>query len=173
MQNDRACSDAAAMADAYVPKDLCPGTNHDAILDLGMPVAVLLARSAKGDGMEHRHIVANDSRLADNDGMRVVDHDATAHFGGGMNVHTEHFRDPHLNKISKIDPATAPKPVSDPICLDGLIALEEKNGLQEAMARRITIIDRNQIGTRSLSEIRIDGVRLVRYLTQYLLAHLA
>lgn len=123
--------------------------------------------------MEHRDIVAHDGRLADDDGMRMVDHDAAPDPGGWVDIDAEGFRHAHLHEIGQVLPSVRPEPVAHAIGLNRLIALEEEDRLQEAMAGGVALVDGDHVGPRHLPELRIRRIGLVRDLAQDLLAHLA
>jgi hypothetical protein len=103
----------------------------------------------------------------------VVDHDPLADAGIRMDVDAKGLADPHLNKIGHVPATLAPEPMSDAIGLHGLIALEEKDRLQEAVAGRITLIHCHEVCPGGRAEFGILGIGLIRDLSQELLAHFA
>src|SRR5690606_7390168 len=76
MQNHAARADAAVFADLDIAENLRAHADEYAAMDLGMPVAGLLARAAQRHGMKHRHVVTHHGRLADDDAGRMVNEDA-------------------------------------------------------------------------------------------------
>ena len=121
----------------------------------GMPVAVLLAGAAERHRVQHRDVVADHRRLADDDGMGVVDHDPVAHPGAGMDVDPEHLRGPHLDEIGHVLAPPRPEPVADAVALQRLEPLEEQQRLQIAVAGRVALEDRQDVGPRRDAELRV------------------
>ena len=119
-----------------------------------MAVAILLAGAAKGHGVQHRDVVADDRGLADDDRMRVVDHDPVAHPRSRMDVDPEDLGRAHLDEIGHVLAALLPEPVADPVALQRLEALEEQQRLQIAMAGRIALEHREDVGPRRDAELR-------------------
>src|SRR5688572_7880234 len=76
MQHHRARRDPGAMADLDIAEDLGAGADEDAMADLRMPVAGLLAGAAERHFLHKRHIVLDHRGLADDDAMRMIDEDA-------------------------------------------------------------------------------------------------
>ncbi len=173
LQHDRPRRDARAMADADVAQDLGPCPDQDAVLDLRVAVAVFLAGAAQCHGMQHRDVVADDGGFPDDDGMGMVDHDPLADPGIGMDVDAEGLADPHLDEVGHVAPAGAPQPVPDAIGLHGLIALEEQDGLEIAVAGRIAFVDGHQVGPGRGTKVGLVGIGLVGDFAEDLLAHLA
>ena len=58
--------------------------------------------------MQHRDIVAHNSRLAHNDRMGMVDHDALADARGWVDIDAKDLRHAHLHEISEIAAALLP-----------------------------------------------------------------
>jgi len=62
--------------------------NHDTIFDIGVALhATLDARAPEGDALINRDVITHGAGLADHDAGGVVDKDALADNGGGVNVH--------------------------------------------------------------------------------------
>src|SRR5690625_4098255 len=89
LQDDRSGRDPRAFADADIAKHLGAGADPHAIADFRVTVAAFLARAAKRHRMQHRDIIADHGRLADDKPMRMVDHDAAPNPCGGVDVDRE------------------------------------------------------------------------------------
>ena len=90
--------------------------------------------------------------------MRVIDHQTASDLCIGMNIDPEDFTDTGLNEVRKVLPTLLPKPVPDPIRLNGLIAFEVEERLQQRMAGRIPLVNSNDISPRRIGE---RGVRSI------------
>ena len=110
--------------------------------------------------------IADHGGFADDDGMGVVDHQALADAGVGVDVDAEDLGDPHLEEIGEVMLAVLPEPVRDAVALRGLIALEVEDRLKQAMAGRVAVVDRDEIGAGRLENTGIIGEGLVRDLAQ-------
>ena len=171
-KNNRTGRYTTILADANITKHFRTSANENTVSNLRMPVFLFLASPAKRHGVQHRNIVTDNRRFTDHDRMGMINHHTTPDPSSRMDINAEHFRGAHLNEISHVPSPLPPKPMGNPIGLQRLKPFEEKDGLQEAMACRITIIDRNKIGTRSGPNVRLRTVSLIRNLAQQLLAHL-
>ena len=138
-----------------------------------MTVTIFFAGAAKGDRMQHRHVVTHHCRFTDHDGMRVVNHDTAADFGIRVDIDAEHFGDPHLHEIRQIAAVVFPQPMADAVGLHRLISLEEQQRLDEPQTGRIAVKHRCQIDTGGLAQIGLGRIGLIGDFTQDLLAHLA
>ena len=72
-----------------------------------------------------------------------------------MDVDAEDLRGPHLDEVGHVPAPLLPEPVADPVALERLEALEEQQRLQIAVARRIAVEDREDVGPRRDPELRI------------------
>ena len=146
------------MADRDIAQNLRACANQHAIADLGVTVLFLFAGAAKGHRMQHRDVVAHHRRLTDDDGMRVVDHDALAHLGRRMDIHAKNLAHPHLDEIGQIALALGIEVMAHAVGLHRLIAFEIQNRLQQSVAGRVAVIDGHEIGTRRGDEIGVFGI---------------
>ncbi len=103
--------------------------------------------------------------------MRVIDHDAFANARGWVDIHAKNLGNAHLYKIRQVFTALFPKPIGNAVGLNRLKPLEEHNGLQQAMARRIALINGHQIRARRLNNCTIVRKGFIREITQNNLAH--
>ena len=156
-----------------VAQHLGPRPDQDAIADLGVAIALILAGAAQRHRMQHRDIVAHHRGFTDHDRMGVVDHDAAAHAGGGVDVDAKDLGHAHLHEIGHVAPPLAPQPVADAIGLQRLEALEEQDRLQEPVTGRVAVMHGNQIGARRRPQIGVGRMGGVGDFAQDLLAHLA
>ena len=113
-----------AMPDADVAQHGGVCANHHAVADFRMAVAAFFARTAEGDAVQQRNVVAEDGGFADDDACAVVKHDAAPENGGGMDVYAEHFAGAVLQEIGKRAAVVFPQPVVDAVRLDGVETFE-------------------------------------------------
>jgi hypothetical protein len=154
LQHHRARGDPAAMPDGDVAQHLGARADQHARADLGMPVAVLLAGAAQRHRMQHRDVVADHRGLADHDGMGMVDHDPLPDPCPGMDVDPEDLRGAHLEIVRHVLALVHPEPARDPMALQRLEALEEQDRLQVAVAGRVALVDRQDVGPRRDADAR-------------------
>ena len=122
--------------------------------------------------MQHRHVVADHGRLADDDGMGVVNHDALADHRAGVDIDPENLADPHLHEIGQVPASAGPEVMRHAVGLHRLIALEVEDRLQEPVAGRITFVDRDEIGARRFHQPRVRGIGLLDHLAHHDHRHL-
>src|SRR5438445_9614749 len=129
--------------------------------DLGMAVLVLLAGTAKRDAVQDRDIIVDHGGLAAHKTGGMIEKDAAADLGGGIDVGLEHRRRAALQIEREILAALMVEPVRQTMGLDGMKTLEVEQGIDEARDRGIAIVDRDQIGAEGVAEIRVVAQRLV------------
>ena len=86
-----------------------------------------------------------------------------------MDINPKDLGHPHLHKIGQIGAAERPQPMANTVGLDRLIAFEEQDRLQEAVAGRVTVIYRNQIGAGGLPQIGGRDIGIIGNFAQNLL----
>src|SRR6185503_163671 len=96
--------------------------------DLRMTVLILLAGAAQRDAVQNRNIVVDHGGLAADEAGRVVEEDAAADFGGGIDVGLKHRRRAALQIISEVLAALLIEPVRQPMGLQRVKTLEVKQG---------------------------------------------
>src|SRR5205814_4763404 len=101
----------------------------------------LLAGPAKGDAMQDRDVIVDDRGLAADETGGVVEEDAAADLGGGIDVGLEHRRRAALQIGCKILAALVIEPMRQPMGLDGMKALEVEQGIDKARGRGVAVID--------------------------------
>jgi hypothetical protein len=120
--------------------------------------------------MEHRDIVLDHRSFADHDGMGMIDHDAAADPGCGMDVRREDDRRPALQVIGEVAPPHVPQPMRHPIGLKCLISLEIEQRLYIAVARRITVIHGKDVDPGGLRDLGFGLERILEGLHDKLAA---
>lgn len=160
------------MADLDVAQYLGARADQNAVRDLGVPVLFFLARAAQSDRVQHRHVIAHNRRFANDDAVCVVDHDPLANFRGRVDVDSEHLGHAHLEKAGHVAAPLAPQPMRNAVSLKRLKSLEEQQRQDIAVAGRITVIDRHDIGARGGPDIGIAAIGPVADFPQDLLGHL-
>ena len=171
LQHHAARTDAAIFADLDIAEHLGAHADQHAAADLRMTVADLLARTAQRHAMQHRHIVFHHSRLADHDAIGMVDEDALADHGGGMNIDGEKFRHAALQIERHRLASVVPQPMRHAIKLQRGIALEEEQRLRVSVAGRVALVIGDDVGPRRFADRRISRQRLVEKLAQLHAAH--
>ena len=88
-----------------------------------MPVAALFSRSTQGDLLEHRHFIFHDCGLANHETRAMVNKNARANPGSGVDIDTKDFRNPVLKAGGQGFAILGPQPVSSPIRFEGMQTL--------------------------------------------------
>ena len=65
LQNNRASSNPATVADRDITENLSAGPNQDPIADFRMTVLLFFTGAAQGNRMKHRHIIPHHGSLTD------------------------------------------------------------------------------------------------------------
>ena len=78
-----------AGTDPDIAQDLGPGTDQHAVANLGMTIALVLAGTPQGHGLQNGDIVAYHGSFTDYQASGVIQHDATAHARRWVNVDRE------------------------------------------------------------------------------------
>jgi len=91
VQNHGPSPDARVFANPDISEDMRTSTDENAATNFGVTITALFTGTTKRDRMEHRHVIFDHGSLADNDGGRMIDHDAFADARTGMDIDAEHF----------------------------------------------------------------------------------
>ena len=75
--------------------------------------------------MQHGDVVANNSCFTNDDGVRMINHNALTNAGSRVDVHAKHLRGAHLKELSNVLAPLPPQPIRDAIGLDRLKTLEK------------------------------------------------
>ena len=126
-----------------------------------MAVAFLLAGAAQRHAVQHRDVVFHHRGLADDDAGGVVDHDAAAEPGGGMDVDAEQFGNAALEKQRHALALLGPQPVGDAIAFERMDPLEEQERLDMGMAGGIALEHGREVGAHRLADGGIGVDRLL------------
>ena len=143
-KHDRPRRNARAMPDLDVAEDLCTGPDQHAVPHLGVAVADVLAGAAQRHVLQHRDVVLDDRRGADDEPRRVIEEDTLADPRLGVDVGLEHGGRAALQVQPEIVPAVLPQGVGEAVRLDRVEAFEIQDRLDE----------RVQAGSRSNTAIR-------------------
>ena len=73
LEHDTACTNARPLTDGNVSKQLSVGTDIDASADFRVTIAAFFPSTSKRNSVQHRHVIADDRRLADHDTCGVID----------------------------------------------------------------------------------------------------
>ena len=86
LDHHRAGGDAGVVVDGDGPQDLGPGADHHVVADGGVALAQLLAGAPQGHPLVEQHVVPDLRGLADDKAVAVVDHQAAADGGAGVDL---------------------------------------------------------------------------------------
>src|ERR1700733_2473575 len=150
------------MADLDIAENLRPRPDQYAMADLGMAVLVLLAGAAERDAVQDRNVVLDDSGLAAHEPGGMIEEDAAADPGSGIDVGLEYRRRAALQIPGKILAALLIEPMRQAMGLQGMKTLEVEQGIDETRGRGVAVVHRHQIGTEGVAEIGIVAQRLVK-----------
>jgi len=150
-EDDGAGANFGIIADRDRPKDDGPRTDRDAVSQGGMTASALhVALPAECDAMVKRTVVADYGGFTDNDTGSVVDEQAIADRGSGVNF-DERPR-PHDLRDESGDkpPAPTPQHVGQPIPPDRVKAREHPKRFGPRARRRVTIQRHREVLANSL-----------------------
>ena len=111
--------------------------------------------------MEHREVVLDHGGLADDDGRGMVEQDALADAGTGVDVDGEHLGDAALQVQRQRLPAAQPVVVRHPVRLQGVEPLEVQQRHRVAQAGRVAAEHRPQVFAERRTDARIGPERVV------------
>ena len=146
LEDDGAGADLGAFADGDVAEDLGARADEHAGADLRVTVTAGLARAAEGDLMQERDVVGDDAGLAGDEASGVVEQDADAETGGGMDVDGEVLRDERLQVRGELLAAGLPERVRQTMRRDGVEALIPKIRDERVLGRRVTFEGGTDVG---------------------------
>lgn len=157
LQNKRTGANLGAIANCNIAQQGGAGAHQDAITQLGMTLAMLLARSAQGNVMQHGNVAADDGGLADHDAGGMIEKGTRADLSGGMNIDLQLLGDLTLQVIGQGNAALVPQLVGDAIGLQGMEALEVQEGVNEPGTGGISLHDGEQVMADTLTKVDIIG----------------
>lgn len=114
-EDDGGCGDFGALADFDAAEDFGPGSDEDSGADDGVAVAVFFAGAAEGDFVEDGDVVFDDGGFSDDESGAVVEEDAAADAGGGVDVDGEGFGGEALEEVGHEMAAFLPEGVGDAV----------------------------------------------------------
>src|SRR5437763_9177599 len=127
------------MPDLDIAENLGPGADHHAAADFRMAVLVLLAGAAERNAVQDRDVVVDHRGFADYEPGGMVEENAAADPGIGVDVGLEHRRGAALQVIRKILAASLVQPVRQAMGLDGVKTLEVEQWIDEARGGRVAV----------------------------------
>ena len=142
-------------ANLDVAEDGGTGADHHTLADLGMAIAGFLAAAAEGDVMEHRDVVPDLGRFTDDEAGCMIEEDAMAEFGAGMNVGLEHLGRAALQIQGEITLPMVPQPVVQTVRLDRVEALEIQERLNQPIAGRVAFQHGGDVGFRRFHDAAV------------------
>src|ERR1700751_5052653 len=110
-----------------------------------MTVHLISSGSSKRYILQDRYAIFAHRRSAGNQASRVVEKNAMTEARGRMDVRLEYLRRRALETERELGATIVPKPMCDPMRLDGVEALEIQQRFNQAVARGGTVEDRQDI----------------------------
>src|SRR5450755_1760832 len=156
-EDNRTSGNSRESAHLDVPEDLGAGADDRALPNLRMPVSRFLAGSTQRHVMQQRDIVIDLGGLTDHQTGGMIQKDAPPQTGCRMDIGLEHLRGTTLEVKCQIPLAVVPKPMRQPMCLDGMEALEKEERFKEALAGRIALDHRGNVGSQHFADRRLSG----------------
>ena len=123
------------------PRTLAPGTHHHVILQGGMALGLLPAHPAQGYAMIEGDIVADLGGLADHHPHAVVDEEALADCGAGVDLDAGQESAQVGAEAAEKKEFVLPEPVGDPVEPDGVQPRITENHFQFAARCRVPVED--------------------------------
>ena len=123
-------------------------------------VAAFLAGSAQGDVLQQGHVVFHHGGLAHHQAGGVIQEDALAKPGSGMDVGLEHVGGPALQVKGEVALAIAPQPMGQSMGLHRVEALEIEERLDEALGGRVALQEGSGPWRCSITTIQLVGARV-------------
>src|SRR5215831_14080879 len=142
------------MPDLDIAKNLGARPDHDAVADLRVPVADLVAAAPERHVMQQGDVVIDHRGLADHKACGVIKKNAAADAGGGVNVALEYGRGAALQIIREILTRLGPQPMRQSMGLDRMEALEIQERLDEPAGGGVAIEGRNDVGAERFANRR-------------------
>ncbi len=87
-QHDRACADLDVFTKSNGAQHLSTCSDHDAVPDGRVTLAVILAGTAKGNALINGHIITNLSGFANDNAGTMIDEEPSSDSGTGMDLNT-------------------------------------------------------------------------------------
>lgn len=166
LEDDTAGADLASLADGDIAEDFGTGTDEDAGADLGMAIAAGFPGTAEGNFMEEGDIVFDDGGFTDDDAGGVVEEDAGADAGGGVDIDGEDLGIDALEVEGDLAAPMVPEFVGDAVGGEGEEALVVENGGEEAIGGRVALVDGDNIAAGLLSDIGMLGKNVLEEILQ-------
>lgn len=166
LKDDAAGTDFASLADPDIAEDFGTGADEDAGTDLGMAVAAGFPGTAKGDLMEEGDIVFDDGGFADDDAGGVVEENAGADAGGGVDIDGEDLGINALEVEGDLAASVVPEFMGDAVGGEGKEALVVENGGEEAIGGRVALVDGDNVAACLLSDIGVLGEDILEEILQ-------
>lgn len=146
-QNDAAGTDLCASADLNVAEDLRAGSDEHVVVDLGVTIAVVLARGSQCDVVQNDGVVADRCCLSDDNSGCVINENSASDLRGWMNVDTEDCRDASLEIKGQWFTFAVPQRVRNATGLKCVKPLKCRNGVRfdVAAGSRMRMVSRSSL----------------------------
>ena len=145
--------DAAVVPHPEGPQDLGPGGDEDVVADGGVALALVLAGAAQGDAVVDEAVVPHLGGLADDDAHTVVDDQALADGGAGMDLDARAVPGDLGVQPGQKAAVVPPEPVAHPVKDHRVDALVEEEDLQLAAGGGVPAL----VGFQQAGEAALGG----------------
>lgn len=166
LEDDAPGTNSGSDTDGDIAEDLCPGPDQHPVEDFRVTVAALLAGAAQGDFVENGDIVADNGGFSDNDARGVVEENALADDGGGVDVHGKDLADNALQVAGHDSAVVSPEKVGDPVSGKGLEAFEIEERGKKTAGSRVAAVDGEDVKARAAPDIGVGGKNVVEELVE-------
>ena len=126
VDHHRSGADLDVIADADVAEHLGAGADHHAVAEGGMALAALAAGAAQRHALVEQHVVADLGGFADHHAGAVVDEEAAADGGAGVDLDLGEEAADLRNHARQQRHAPAVKPVGQAVRQDGVKARDSR-----------------------------------------------
>mmetsp|Transcript_21570 Transcript_21570/g.49031 ORF Transcript_21570/g.49031 Transcript_21570/m.49031 type:complete len:361 (+) Transcript_21570:327-1409(+) len=162
--------DLTPVPDLNVSQQTGPRPDEDPPAHLGMSVRGRPAASAQGDVVEDGAGVADDGGLPHDDAGAVVQHEAAAQVGAGVDVDLEGLGGAALEVVREDLASVVPEVVGHPIGLEGVESLEIEKDVGETGAGGIPVPHRAHVQPQAPPKIG-GGLQRLQHQAHHLRRH--
>jgi len=134
-------ADFYVVADLDVAEDFCAGADHHTVADGGVAFAGFLAGAAQGDALVEEDVVAEFGGFADDDAHAVVDEEAAADGGAGVDFDASEHAGELADRAGQGSPACAVQSMGEAMQKDCVEARITQHDLEYAARGRVAAED--------------------------------
>ena len=152
VEDDRAGADAGVFADGDVAEDVGVVADEDAVADGGVTLTVAFTGTAESDALIEGDVAADDGGFADDDAGGVVDEEAAAEQGSGVDVDAGEEAAELGEDAGGKAQFGAPEGVADAVSPDGPEAGVTEEDFEAGARSRIALQDGADVFAYALEE---------------------